>query len=313
MNDKIYLVGDTGFVGSNLLRAYSGFPLLANSKTVKHMYGGSPDVLVYAGVTGTKWYACNHEKEDAEVIKHAEENIFRIRPKKLILISTVDVYDTLEDVDESHENDFRKLCVYGKHRLLLEEWVKENVNDYMIVRLPAIYGENLKKNFIYDMCHFIPKILTEDKIREIEDDIRNIRTFYDKDEEGLYHLIQLPELQYQQLKHKFRNIKNNALMFTNSSSEYQFYNLKHLWYHIWRALEHEIKIVNLVTEPVSAGDVYSYVYHQEFQNNSVGEIKYHLKSNSSFPMVGRKKYFYTKEEVLKDLKDYILLQSNPIK
>lgn len=30
----------------------------------------------------------------------------------------------------------------------LEEWVKENIKDYHILRLPALYGKNLKKNFI---------------------------------------------------------------------------------------------------------------------------------------------------------------------
>lgn len=52
MSKKTALVGYTGFVGSNLCRSAS-FDFLANSKNVQQLYGVKPDVLIYAGVTGT--------------------------------------------------------------------------------------------------------------------------------------------------------------------------------------------------------------------------------------------------------------------
>jgi hypothetical protein len=49
----------------------------------------------------------------------------------------------------------------------LKKWVEENYNEHLIVRLPAIYGENLKKNFIYDYINYIPAMLTEEKYSEL--------------------------------------------------------------------------------------------------------------------------------------------------
>lgn len=80
MSKKTALVGYTGFVGSNLCRSAS-FDFLANSKNVQQLYGVRPDVLIYAGVTGTKWYANTHKEYDEAIIRAAEENIVKIAPK----------------------------------------------------------------------------------------------------------------------------------------------------------------------------------------------------------------------------------------
>ena len=48
MNNSIYLVGNTGFVGSNLMQC-EDFTMSAHSLDVTKMYGHRPDVLVYAG------------------------------------------------------------------------------------------------------------------------------------------------------------------------------------------------------------------------------------------------------------------------
>ena len=43
-----YIVGYTGFVGSNIVLAHE-FEGKFNSKNIKEAYGGNPDLLVYAG------------------------------------------------------------------------------------------------------------------------------------------------------------------------------------------------------------------------------------------------------------------------
>ena len=42
-----YIVGYTGFVGSNIVLAHE-FEGKFNSKNIKEAYGGNPDLLVYA-------------------------------------------------------------------------------------------------------------------------------------------------------------------------------------------------------------------------------------------------------------------------
>ena len=41
---------------------------------------------------------------------------------------------------------------YGRHRLMLEDTVRERF-DTTVVRLPGLFGPGLKKNIIYDLLH----------------------------------------------------------------------------------------------------------------------------------------------------------------
>ena len=86
------LVGYTGFVGSNLYRSYK-FDKIYNSKNIEESFGTNPDLLVYAGVRAEKYLANNNKEKDYEIILNAEDNIKKINPKKIVLISTIDVSD----------------------------------------------------------------------------------------------------------------------------------------------------------------------------------------------------------------------------
>jgi nucleoside-diphosphate-sugar epimerase len=66
--------------------------------------------------------------------------------KKLVLISTADVYACPDAVDETTVIDETALHPYGKNRYYLEKWVADNSGNYHIVRLPGLFGDNLKKN-----------------------------------------------------------------------------------------------------------------------------------------------------------------------
>lgn len=141
------LVGYTGFVGSNICLSNS-FDGLYNSKNISESFGTNPDLLIYAGVRAEKFLANQFPEKDMENIKTAIANIKNINPKKLVLISTIDVYKNPVNVDEDTELEMEGLHPYGANRAYLEKWVQENISDYLIVRLPGLYGENLKKNFI---------------------------------------------------------------------------------------------------------------------------------------------------------------------
>ena len=64
-----------------------------------------------------------------ELIKQAEDNITKINPKKLVLISTIDVFKTPVGVDENSEIDTEDLHAYGFNRYQLELWVREKYPD----------------------------------------------------------------------------------------------------------------------------------------------------------------------------------------
>ena len=81
------LVGYTGFVGSNL-DAATNFDGRYNSKNISEAFGTAPDLLIYAGVPAAKYLANSAPEKDFEIILQAQENIKKIAPKKLVLIST---------------------------------------------------------------------------------------------------------------------------------------------------------------------------------------------------------------------------------
>ena len=85
------LVGHTGFVGNNLYR-YGSFELGVNSGSVREAYGTKPDLCVYAGLRAEKYLANQQPEKDWQMIEQAKENIRMIKPQKLVLISTIDVF-----------------------------------------------------------------------------------------------------------------------------------------------------------------------------------------------------------------------------
>lgn len=160
------LVGYTGFVGSNIYVA-GQFDAVYNSKNIEEAYGTEPDILVYAGLRAEKYLANNAPEKDMELIVQAEENIRKIAPKKLVLISTIDVFKVPNGVDEDSKIDTENLHAYGYNRYQLELWVQENYPDALIVRLPGLFGINIKKNFIYDYMNVIPFMLKKEKMEEL--------------------------------------------------------------------------------------------------------------------------------------------------
>ena len=181
------LVGYTGFVGSNLYRSYK-FDKIYNSKNIEESFGTNPDLLVYAGVRAEKYLANNNKEKDYEIILNAEDNIKKINPKKIVLISTIDVYKNPISVDENTNIDVEDLHPYGYNRYKLETWVKENFSNYLIVRLPGLYGENIKKNFIYDYINIIPFMIKKEKMEELVKDESSIINYYSLNDNGFYKL-----------------------------------------------------------------------------------------------------------------------------
>lgn len=302
MEKRIYLIGSTGFVGNNLIDN-GRFDMIAHSTDVQKMYNQEPDILIYAGVTGTKWLANRKPGRDMENIESAKKNIKLIKPKKLVLISTIDVYDNLNETNEQSVICENNLHIYGQHRYRLEKWVESNYSDYHIVRIPALYGKKLKKNFVYDLINLIPMMLNDDNMKEIELKIRDITKFYKKNNDGLNVLKEEIESgRLANLRTEFEGITENALQFTNSNSTYQFYNLKWLWNDILDTVNKKIKIRNIVTEPIKAGELYQCVTGKQWTNNLPMEINYNIQT-----IYGKEnKYTRSKEIVLDDLKKYCL-------
>lgn len=299
------LVGYTGFVGSNLAASFE-FTDLYNSKNIKEAFGTEPDLLVYAGLPAAMFKANANPDADFEDILQAIENIKAIKPERIVLISSVAVYDKIYDVDENHEIDENQLLPYGKNRLYLERWVAENC-DGLIVRLPALYGINLKKNFIYDFINVIPAMLNEKKYQELTsgDQVELIKSAYQLQDDKFYHLIATGE-EKKRVYEYFSAASFNAISFTDSRSIYQFYNLGRLWSDIQKALESGIRLLNITTEPVSVAEVYKVLTGVDFKNELAKEpFNYDVRSIYAEKLGGADGYLVAKNDELADLKAYV--------
>ena len=298
------LVGYTGFVGSNIC-AHGTFDGLYNSKNIESAYGSSPDLLIYSGLRAEKYLANNDPEADLEQIKIAEANISRIAPKKLVLISTIDVFKNPVGVDENTAIDTEGLHAYGYNRYLLETWVRENYPDALIVRLPGLFGVNIKKNFIYDYMNVIPFMLKEDKFIELSNREPALKSCYIKLDNGFYKSV-IDESSKLQMKEVFKSLGFTALNFTDSRSNYQFYNLANLNNDIETALEASVKLWHPATEPVNAGELYKYLSGNEFINELKGEpANYDYKTIHDSLFGGKNGYICDKVSVMEDIRRFI--------
>jgi len=299
------LVGYTGFVGSNIYE-HGTFEKVFNSKNIEEAYGLRPDLLIYAGMRAEKYLANNAPEKDMELVKQAERNIELIAPKRLVLISTIDV---LKDPCGKTENDPVEtdgLQAYGYNRYLLECWVREHYPDALIVRLPGLFGKNIMKNFIYDYIHRIPFMLKDLKFDELSAKEPLLKEHYEKLDNGFWRVKTLSKQDTAALKEAFNRVGFSALNFTDSRSVYQFYPLTRLWDDIQVALKNNIKLLHLATEPVSAGEVYRYLTGEEFRNefsNCPAEYDYHTVYGELFG--GENPYILSKEQVLSKVRDFV--------
>lgn len=300
-----YLVGYTGFVGSNIAKSAT-FEGLFNSKNVNNAFGCEPDLLVYSGVKAEKFLANKDPEADYECIKNAISNIQKINPQKIVLISTIDVYKTPIGTNEDSVIDPVDLHPYGLNRYRLEKWVEENISDHLIVRLPGLYGENIKKNFIFDLINVIPSMLSDSKYEELLSRNNSISSFYIKQDNGFFKCKELNAKERKDLKEYFIESGFSALNFTDSRGVFQFYNLSYLWGHIETGLAKGVKKLNLAVEPVSASEVYDRIKGSSFVNEiAENPPKYDFRTKHAEMFSGKNGYIFNKEFVLNDIKSFI--------
>ena len=300
------IVGYTGFVGSNLYTP-ERFQAAYNSKNIETAYGTKPDLLVYSGVRAEKFLANSDPEKDRENIEQAKKNIENIHPKKLVLISTIDVFRTPVKVDETTPIETENLHPYGYNRYLLEQWVRNNYPYALIVRLPALFGKNLKKNFIYDYIHLIPSMLKEDKYKELAEKNPKIKNYYKDQNNGFRKAIIPNEKEKQnEIKKIFKNLGFSALNFTDSRSTFQFYNLARLWDDIQTALNNNLTLLHLATEPIQAGDLYRFLTNKEFKNELPGKpAEYDYRTIHSSLFGKETGYLCTKDEVMREIREFV--------
>lgn len=145
------LIGYTGFVGGTVSRQAS-FDALFNSANIESIAGREFDLVVCAGAPGQKWLANKDPITDRSAIDRLCWSLGSVRAKFVVLLSTVDVFPTPVDVDEDSRIDVSRQQPYGRNRLELERFIVARFPS-LVVRMPGLFGEGLRKNIVYDFLH----------------------------------------------------------------------------------------------------------------------------------------------------------------
>ena len=161
------LIGSTGFVGGSLLMQRR-FGAQYHSADIEGIAGRRFGRVVCAGVTAVKWWANANAAADLAGIRRLMACLDRVEADSFVLISTVDVYADPQGVTEDdpmpvpslHRDSLHPgglhpggLQPYGRHRAMLEGWVRTRFPRHHVIRLPALFGPGLKKNAVFDLLH----------------------------------------------------------------------------------------------------------------------------------------------------------------
>lgn len=162
------LLGATGFVGRNL-RAARAFDDLYDSQNIENIAGRSYD-MVFSAATRADSHRINADgAADRAEIDVLIERISRARIERLVLVSTVCVFPAGTTPDEETVPDETGLTPYGRNRLHMERVLTERF-DTVVLRLPQLYGDHLRKGVVHDLLrdHRVAHIRPDDQLQHYD-------------------------------------------------------------------------------------------------------------------------------------------------
>jgi hypothetical protein len=258
------LIGHTGFVGSNLVRQHR-FGGLFNSANVGELAGAAFDTLVCAAAPGSMFEANRFPERDGERISALIDQLDAIgSARRFVLISTVAVLAGFAAESED-QAQFESTTPYGVNRRRLEVFVAEHFPGALIVRLPALFGPGLKKNFLFDLLNPMPSMVPPAGLEQLATAVGAglapvLHGLYPLDAALGMHVVDRAALDRSPDRAALEAAVNaaglSALRFTHLESRFQFYDMRALWRDIEMGLENGLEVLHLAPPPLSAGEIH---------------------------------------------------------
>jgi nucleoside-diphosphate-sugar epimerase len=184
------LIGSTGFVGGHLQKDFE-FTHKYNRANISEIQGLNTDLLICAGLPAEKWKANSDPGADWSNMANLAQQISSVSADRAILISTIDVYQPAFDVTEDDKPDFNGESAYGRNRAWFETFFVSQFSNTIVIRLPGLFANNLKKNLIFDLINNrsdqVSKVHQESQFQFY--DIESIWDLIDKCEENNISLL----------------------------------------------------------------------------------------------------------------------------
>ncbi len=307
---KTALIGHTGFIGKNLDHQFD-FTDQYNSKNIKEIRDKNYDLIVCSGIPASMWTANHFPDKDLENIQSLLDVLNTVKTDQFILISSTAVFkQSTKHIDEESKN-FENKSEYGKHRRFAEEFISANFDNHLIVRLPALFGIELRKNFIYDLLNqepaFMPKTRFEDVINNVSEQQQALlKKYYSFDfEKSIWSFNKEKTIKDHKRNEVLSALKKadfTALKFTHSESIFQFYDLNNLWNDICIALKNNLSVLHLSSTPIKAKKIAKKFFNIDFNNdNGSPPFNYNMKTKHARFWNKSGDYQYTKSEIISSL------------
>ncbi len=312
------LIGYTGFVGNNLARQFK-FDGLYNSKNISDIFNQKFNILVCAAAPGSMVDANKNKEFDRANIELLIKNLSRSKPDKLVLISTIGVFKDFSATNNESSKLFETDLAYGVNRRYLEKSLENICNKLHIIRLPALFGDGLKKNFIFDLINQVPSFFNSKKFNQLS--LFDNNKHYDLSRYYEYHpkkdlyLLNRNAFDRASIKTKkellifLNDAKSSSIYFHSHKSTYQFYNLNNLFKDIIKVIDNDINTMHLNSEPIQTNEIYKKFFLSDMPPNEAPVHFENMISKYSHIWNSDSKYLENKEVILNQLHKFYLNNS----
>lgn len=310
------IIGNRGLVGLNICLNHN-FPHQFNSSNIPNHYDGEYDTVVCAAAPGSMLLANRDPVSDERSIDQLMQQLSALRCNNFILISTIAVLADHCESKSEDADDFETSAAYGINRRKLEIYCRQKFDSCLIVRLPALFGKGLKKNFIFDILNPVPSLLARPNHNYIKDILPLfLRPLFlmafEWDTEISMYKIDRVKLDASpdkcELESWLINSGNSALNFTNPDSIFQFYNLNRLWADIEIAFTSGLRLLHISPAPLKAEKIYCSVKNTNMPqpSGSINAKKYEqdMQTLHSHLWGSHNSYITQEQEIINEIKGF---------
>lgn len=212
-------------------------------------------------------FEANHApRRDQAAIEMLKEQLRRISARRFVLISSIAVLADFAGGDDETTEFFQKEIAYGRHRRELEVFCEGRFENCLVVRLPALFGRGLRKNFIFDLMNPVPTMLSEERFQALLETLPlglrdALALCYAFDPvTGMMRLDRMAlnaDPRGRALNAAVRATGLSATQFHNPESTFQFYDMTRLWADISTAFCAGLGHLHLAVEPLCAADIHA--------------------------------------------------------
>lgn len=306
------LIGHTGFVGTTLMQTRT-FTDAYHSRNIAEIAHRSFDLLVCAGAPASMWAANQDPGADEANLIALSATLSSVDVKHFVLISTIAVFDDPSAGYDEHRAGYEIEKAYGRNRRAFEERLQARFPDIHILRLPALFGKGLKKNFVFDLINPVPSFLRPDAYAALHDKIEPslaavLAGLYRLDGSLNMMVLDRPALDLRSDKPDLTRAiiaaGMDAARFTNSASEFQYYDMSRLANDIDKVIADDLRVVNICSEPVSAGEIHAELTGARFENAGPPVMREDMRSIHAGRFDGTDPYLFDRHDTLNRLKRF---------